>query len=112
MSTLCLVISACVLAGCGEKSSTSTGDTRSDNPVTAPLDYLGAAGKAKQSAEKTLDTVSLNQAVQQFYAAEGRFPTELKELVTTGYLREIPTPPYGKKIFYDSSTGQVKIVNQ
>src|SRR6185436_1634969 len=54
----------------------------SGNPLTAPVDYLGAVAKAQQSAVKTIDTVSLNNAIQLFQVQEGRFPTDLNELVT------------------------------
>ena len=78
--------------------------------LTAPVDYLGAVAKAKKSAEKTVETVSLNQAIQQFSAAEGRYPKDLNELVTEKYLPKLPDPPYGMKIVYDAAKGEVKVV--
>jgi len=32
--------------------------------------------------------------------------------VTKGYLRQIPKPPYGMKIVYDATKGEVKVVKQ
>jgi len=66
--------------------------------------------KAKKNSEKTLDTVYLNQAVQTFYASEGRFPKDLNELVTEKYLPKLPEAPYNMKIVYDATKGQVKVV--
>src|SRR5438477_4701050 len=102
---------ALALSGCGKKeAATTAGATNenysSGNPVTAPVDYLGAVAKAKKTAENTIDAVNLNQAIQQFGAAEGRYPTDLNELVTEKYLPRLPEPPYGMKFVYDANTGQ------
>ena len=112
ISTLGL-LAALSLTGCGKSagSATATNATAGDL-IAAPVEYLGAVGQAQQRAVKTIDTVSLNSAIQQFYAAEDRFPKDLKELVTKGYIREIPNPPNGMKINYDAATGVVKLVKQ
>ena len=73
---------------------------------------LGAVVKGQQQAIKTIDLSSLNAAVDQFNAAEGRLPKDLDELVQNHYIGKIPAAPIGKKIVYDASTGQVKIVPQ
>jgi hypothetical protein len=103
-----------LLIGCGDqsKSGTQTTNTSSGNPVTAPVDYLAAAGKAQQSAVKTVDTAALNQAVQMFNVDNGRYPKDLNELVEKKYIPHIPDPPYGSKIVYDANAGQVKVVKQ
>jgi hypothetical protein len=99
-------------AGCGKSSDGAAGSTNaaSGNPLTAPTDYLGAAAKAKQSSEKTIDTISINQAIALFHASEGRFPKDLNELVAEKYLPKLPEAPYGTKIVYDADRGQVRIV--
>ena len=79
------------------------------NPLTAPADYLGAAANAKKSADKTLLSASLDQAVKMFSAQEGRMPKDLNELVPK-YLKSIPSPPPGMKYSYDPKTGEVKVV--
>jgi hypothetical protein len=114
------VIAAVLYCGCGKKEATPTADqtqtktgtnaASSGNPITAPVDYVGAVGQAKKHAEKVVDTVSLNQAIQLFYAQEDRFPKDLQELVTTRYLPSIPPAPYGMKYDYDAKLGQVKVV--
>jgi hypothetical protein len=110
-----LLLSGLALSGCGKKEEKTTASSTNENnssgnPLTAPVDYLGAVAKAKKSSEKTIETVSLNQAVQQFSAAEGRYPKDLNELVTEKYLPKLPEPPYGMKILYDAAKGEVKIV--
>jgi hypothetical protein len=82
----------------------------SGNPVTAPVDYLGAVGQAQKRAVKTIDTASLNQAIQLFYSMENRFPKDLNELVAERYIGKIPDAPQGMKIVYNAKDGQVKIV--
>src|SRR5579872_1221424 len=62
---------ALFLAGCGDHSSKTAQTTNSTsgssgNPLTAPVDYLGALGNAQKLAVKTVDTASLNQAIQMF----------------------------------------------
>jgi len=110
------LLSGWVLCGCGKKEAQSTSSTNesysSGNPVTAPVDYLGAVVKAKKSAEKTIDTVSLNQAIQQFSVAEGRYPKDLNELVTEKYMPRLPDPPYGMKLVYDATKGEAKVVSK
>mgnify|MGYP002260746083 CR=1 FL=1 len=82
------------------------------NPLTAPVDYLAAVGKGKIQAEKTLDTVGLNQAIQMFNVQEDRYPKDLNELVSKKYLRVLPEPPYGMQIVYDQKTGTAKVVKK
>ena len=104
-----------MFVGCGKKSDSpaqSTNTTSSGNPLTAPVDYLGAIGKAQRNAVKAIDTAALNQSIQLFNAQEGRNPKDLDELVEKKYLGQIPDAPYGMKIVYDANAGQVKVVKQ
>jgi len=105
------------LCGCGKKEAKPTAASTNENyssgnPLTAPVDYLGAVAKAKKNSEKTIDTVYLNQTIQQFNAAEGHYPKDLNELVTEKYLPRIPDAPYGMKLVYDATTGTVKVVQK
>jgi hypothetical protein len=76
------------------------------------VDYLGAVSKAQKSALKTLDLVQVNQAIQLFHEQEERFPKDLKELVSKGFLQQVPPPPYGMQYKYDPASGTVQIVKQ
>src|SRR5882762_6774713 len=112
-----LLLGGLVLVGCGKKEAASASNSTnapaaSGNPITAPVDYLGALAKATKSSEKTIEAVSLNQAVQQFSVAEERYPKDLNELVTEKYLPKLPEAPYGMKIVYDATKGEVKVVPQ
>ena len=101
------------LVGCGDKNSSAPApatNATSGNPLTAPVDYLGALDKGRRNAIKTVDVVQITQAIQLFNADQGRFPKDLNELVATKFLVKIPDAPYGMKIDYDAATGTVKVV--
>jgi len=114
-----MLVVAVVVAGCGEKNSVKSTATTTNaepnyttgNPVTAPVDYMGAVVDAKKHSEKVIDVAYINQAIQLFQASEGRLPKDLNELVP-GYLGKIPQAPFGQKIVYDAATGTVKVVKQ
>lgn len=122
IGSLSLILGATLaVCGCRKKeelpaptpgSPPGTNAVSSGNPITAPVDYLGAIAKAKKAAEKTIDTVAINSAIQQFNVQEGRYPKDLDELVAQKYLISVPAPPYGMKIEYDAVQGKVKIVPQ
>lgn len=105
-----------LLVGCSEKSDKTTQTTNAatsdGNPLNAPANYLGGLAKGQQSAVKTVDVSSLNQAIQLFNVQEGRFPKDLNELVENKYIPKIPDAPYGMKIVYDTNAGTVKVVKQ
>jgi hypothetical protein len=110
------IATSLLLVGCGgqsDKPAAATNTTTSGStPLSAPADYVGALGKAKQAAEKTVDTATLNQAIQMFNVEKGRFPKDLNELVTEKYVPKLPPAPYGMKLDYDPASGKVKVVKQ
>jgi hypothetical protein len=113
----CLSVAASLLlVGCGGSSDKPAQPTNSaaggSSPLSAPADYVGALGKAQQAAVKTVDTASLNQAIQMFNVDKGRNPKDLNELVAEKYLAKLPAAPYGMKLEYDAAAGKVKVVKQ
>jgi hypothetical protein len=80
--------------------------------LSAPADYIKAAGRAENVAIKTVDTTSLNQAVQLFNVDKGRNPKDLNELVETKYISQIPPAPFGQKLVYDPNSGKVTTEKQ
>ncbi|MCL5096843.1 MAG: hypothetical protein M1608_04825 [Candidatus Omnitrophica bacterium] len=107
-----------LMAGCGKKEATppaspaTNESSSSGNPLTAPVDYLGALDQAKKAAERTADMASIGQAIQMFKTEEGRFPTDLNELVAKKYYPKLPEPPYGMKFEYNAQTGQLRVVKK
>lgn len=113
-----LAILGLMLAGCGKKneappaSTTTNQSASSGNPLTAPVDYLGAMNQAKKAAERTVDVASIGQAIQMFNVEQGRFPKDLNELVTLKYYPRLPEPPYGMKFDYDPATGKFRVIKK
>jgi hypothetical protein len=115
--SFCLALTASLLLiGCGGSSDKppqpTNGAAAGSSPLSAPADYVGALGKAQQTAVKTVDTASLNQAIQLFNVEHGRNPKDLNELVEGKFISKIPAAPYGMKLEYDAAAGKVKVVKQ
>lgn len=110
------MVLALAFVACGpaknDSSAKGTNAPVGENPLDAPADYLGAMSKAKKSAVRTVDIVSVRQAVQMFQVSEGRYPGTLQELVTEGYLPRLPDLPAGMRYTYDVRSGQVEAVAQ
>ena len=103
--------------GCSQEPGDTSGgggteSGSSGNPITAPVDYLGAVANSQKSATKTTSLVGVQQAIKMFQAQEGRFPKDLNELVGPDYLPRLPEVPRGMKFDYDARTGEIKVVPQ
>lgn len=115
---LCAGLTLLLAAACGNNSggSSTASSTNSANaganPLNAPADYLGGLAAGQRSAVKTVDTTSLQQAIQLFSVDHGRNPKDLNELVEQKYIPRLPEPPHGMKLDYDAQTGTVKVVPQ
>jgi hypothetical protein len=106
-----MLAGAFLLSGCGaEKKDSKTSDAPGQNPLNAPTDYLGAVAKGKKKSEATVVNLQVAPAVQQFQAAEGRFPKSLQEMVDEGYLTALPAAPRGMKTDYNPETGEFQVI--
>lgn len=118
MKLLCAAstLSLFLLAACAKKEEAKQQNlltnNSSGNPLTAPVDYLGAVNQARKTAIKTIDQAGLNNAIQQFYAVEERFPKDLNELAQKRYVPSVPEPPPGSRFVYNPASGELKIVRQ
>ncbi len=117
-NSILMTAAVALLAGCGEKKNDQAAaptnaapNYNSGNPITAPVDYLGAVVQAKKYSEKQIDLAYVNQAIQTFQAGEGHLPKDLQEMVPN-YLAKVPQAPLGYKIIYDATAGVVKVVKQ
>lgn len=115
LSGLTLLAAAILASGCGQKKSAAkaeppAADKGAGNPITAPVDYLGAVGAAQKQAARFADLTPVQQAVRAFQAGEDRMPANLQELVTEGYIPKLPVPPRGMVLAYNPGTGQVKFM--
>lgn len=106
------ILCAICLVGCGKPDNDSAHKETTDttSPLTAPGDYLGALNKGKIAAEKTIDTSSLNKAIQMFSIENGRNPKSLDELVEEKFMPALPKAPYGMQLQYDATSGKVSVV--
>jgi len=115
---LLLVASA---AGCGGDDSAANAESETDpavassdygsgNPLTAPVDYLGAVNQAQKSSANKLSLMGIQQAIQQFKIMEERLPKNLKEVVSSGYISRLPEVPRGMAISYNPQTGLVSTI--
>jgi hypothetical protein len=96
LPALCLVF-----AGCGPHASQKTApqaDLAENSPTTA-------------APEQDLTAVlsELTQAVRKFSAEKRRVPASLDELVSAGYLAQLPASPVGKKFVIDQKELKVAV---
>ena len=87
IEALLILMAGLLLSGCKKKEAPPPEPTSSGNPLTAPVDYLGAVGKAKKTADKTVANAGLQQTINLF-----------------------PAPPQGMKFDYNPAAGQLKVV--
>ena len=95
------------LTGCNDSAGPQKKGKSSGDPSG---DYLNNLATAQQRALKTVDTATVNKAVERFYVQEGRFPKDLLELVELSYLARLPELPAGAHWDYDTNSGVVSIV--
>ena len=111
-----LALAFFVAAGCAKKEEAKQKNlltnNGSGNPLTAPVDYLGAVNQARKTAVKTIDRASLNNAIQQFYAIEDRYPKDLNELAQKHYIQAVPELPRGSRFVYNPANGELRVVRQ
>jgi hypothetical protein len=112
----CLVCSLLFVAACAKKEEAKTQNlltnNSSGNPLTAPVDYLGAVNQARKTAVKTIDQAGLQKAIEQFNAVEERYPKDLNELAQKHYIQAVPDLPVGFRYDYNAANGTLKVVRQ
>jgi hypothetical protein len=117
---LWILLAGFIFLGCSDKKDEAkkkpAADTNenysSGNPVTAPVDYLGAVNKARKTAIRQIDLAQVKHAIQLYQATEDHYPASLQELVKKNYLGEVPVPPRDSRLEYNPQTGEVRIVRQ
>ena len=109
MKAICLGVALALLwlTGCNDSHGPQKKGTSSGEP--SPGNYLNNL-TAQQRATKTVDTVTVNTAVERFYVQEGRCPKDLLELVELRYLSRLPELPAGANWDYDTNSGVVSII--
>jgi hypothetical protein len=123
-----------LMVGCGDKenaastplnasevsadtNSQSLGVTASTNesviaesPQADPTNQLSSPVRSGRRPARTLESVALEKAIQRFNIQEQRFPKDLEELVTKGFVSALPENPPGGRYVYDPTNGQLLLV--
>jgi len=115
MNRIFLLALIVTLAGCSRKQQSKQRmltNNNTGNPITAPVDYLGAVNQARKTAVRQIDLASMRNAIQLFNAQEERFPRDLNELAQKHYIQGVPELPPGSRFTYNLATGELGVVRQ
>ena len=98
-----LSLALAIAAGCGQKSATDAPTASPPAPtITATANPVPAtSSEPPQELDRTALLERLTQALRRYSAENQRVPKSLDELVTAGYLSELPPAPAGKKYAFD-----------
>jgi hypothetical protein len=110
-----LAVFLVALSGCSKKQQAQkdlTTNNGSGNPITAPVDYLGAVNQARKTAVRQIDLASIKNAIQLFNAQEERYPRDLNELAEKHYIQGVPELPAGSHFVYNPKTGDISLARQ
>ena len=106
----CIFILGLLGNACGDGGKLDINENSSGNPVTAPVDYLGAVNKGRKKAIGEVGLMQVNSALNTFQASNSRPAKSLQELISEGYLGALPELPVGMKWQYNPQTSKASIV--
>lgn len=99
-----IVIAAVAVAGCGPRPETGAASETPEPAVAPAASAAAAAPDEADSSASAPEMVDINtilseltQAVRKYGMEQTRRPANLEELVTAGYLPNVPEPPAGKR---------------
>jgi len=84
-----LLILGLVWSGCGKKAA----GARIATPASPSDSNQGVVSEAP------VDLAALNQLLRKYVMWKKQIPKDLNELVTSGFVTNLPTPPAGKQFF-------------
>ncbi|MCK9267037.1 hypothetical protein M0P98_09275 [bacterium] len=102
-----LIVVICLLSSCKKKQEEPQPDELT--PLNAAGKYGQVMVKTKQRTESMNLVMPVKQLIDSYWAEEGKYPSSLQELVTSGYTQKLPEPPEGTEFTYNPSTGSVGI---
>ncbi len=108
--TLYFLALGLLASACSDQPEPDINDNSSGNPVTAPVDYLGALNKGRKKVIIDAGLMQVNNAINQFKATNPQPPASLQELINEGLLAELPAVPNGMKWQYNPQTGEAAVV--
>ena len=110
-----MIVFLMLASGCSKKQVSKESmltNNNTGNPITAPVDYLGAVNQARKTAVRQIDLAAIENAIQLFNAQEDRFPRDLNELAQKHYIQGLPALPPGSRFIYNPTTGEIRVVRQ
>ena len=123
MKPLCWLLSTSLILLCACKRKRDTAPQATPPPAVeqpaAPASNPTSPGPAAASPAAPLSTAVfdehfgiLSQGLLTFRRDKNRAPRDWQELITTGYLKKMPTPPPGKRYTFNPGSLDVHMVNQ
>ena len=74
--------------------------------------YVRGVLGAGQRAQATVGLMAIEKGIMAYQTQYGKNPSSLQELSRQGMLNPIPTAPPGKRFDYNTSSGEVKLVDK
>lgn len=78
-------------------------EKKPDNMVTKYAEGLKSSEEKAEEAKDTANLAIIRSAIISFKGSQGRYPADLEELRSKGYIDRIP-----EGILYDKETGEIK----
>lgn len=110
-----------LVAGCGKEpepaskipaqpapESTPQAEAPSSAPARAPVAQQQPGGVASETVSAD-HFGQLSQALLTFRRDKNRAPKDWQELITTGYLKQMPRPPAGRRYIFDPFSLDVRM---
>ena len=117
LQLLLVAVSVLLFAGCKKSADPQATPITSPQPIETPASSSPATAappKTSEQAEATLaaSLAQLTQVLRKYSAEKQQVPKSLQELVTSGYITELPVAPPGKKFAINEKRVEVIIVNR
>lgn len=112
-----LLLGACLAGGACRKRPAAAPEAGTNPAASAPSQVnpgapFTPAPVAKKSAPGSVDLAPVQQAIEKFWKEKKHTPYSLQDLLRSGHLRSLPTPPPGKQLHYDNERGTVSLVDR
>ena len=109
--SVALLTTALIVGGCGKKESGAAGEAseKRGDPVSG---YVRSTLESKDVATGMIGLSAIRAAVKVYQVQEGSNPNSLQDLVSKGYLGQLPPEPTGQRYLYDARTGDVQLADR
>lgn len=83
-----------------------------NDPNVMPAGFVPAATPRQYVVNGNVDLGALTEALRDYCMWKKTVPSDLKDLVTSKYLPNLPEPPAGKKYAINAGNLEVTLVNK